>query len=227
MSLQSEFVCSFQRSIIKNAKVLTAIASVSGIFDPYYDKFSYALNTTQCPDGTLCPLADNQNCCHANRGIKEIRYKYNSSAVMPKDVAELSTFYAAAGYTFPTAIPLPSPTTSASVNRLQAAATSAPSSSSPPYHSDLNHGDKIGLGIDITLGILVCVVCAILLHLFIWRLRRCHRQSDRPMEVGPPGSTSVHVNSTVLEGTPAGSELSGLQQHVYELYDDHARSIKS
>ena len=75
----------------------------SGVFDPHYDKFSYALNTTQCPDGTLCPLTNNQNCCDAKQGVREIQFNnYNGSAVMPADVSKLSAYYSAAGYAFPT-----------------------------------------------------------------------------------------------------------------------------
>ncbi|KAM0803628.1 hypothetical protein BDR22DRAFT_42108 [Usnea florida] len=74
-------------------------------FNGWYDTFNYQLNTTQCPDGTLCPFADNKTCCDAKKGIKEIHYSYNNSAVMPKEEAQLTAFYAAAGYTFPTSIP--------------------------------------------------------------------------------------------------------------------------
>lgn len=84
-------------------------ASASGKFNPQYDNFNYALNTTQCPDGTLCPFANNSGCCDRNQSVTEIHYSYNSSAAMPTDVAELTTFYAAAGYTFPTSIPSTSP----------------------------------------------------------------------------------------------------------------------
>ena len=86
-------------------KPLTVATLASGSFDPWYDKFNYALNTTQCPDGTLCPFPKNQNCCDAGQGVKEIHYNYPSSAVMPTVVVELNSFYAAAGYTFPSRIP--------------------------------------------------------------------------------------------------------------------------
>ena len=88
-----------------NIKPLTVATLASGSFDPWYDKFNYALNTTQCPDGTLCPFPNNQNCCHTGRGVKELHYNYPSSAVMPTDVVELPAFYAVAGYTFPSSIP--------------------------------------------------------------------------------------------------------------------------
>lgn len=196
----------------------------SGIFDPWYDKFNYTLNTTQCSDGTLCPFANNRGCCDENQGIKEVHYNYNSSAVMPKDVAELTTFYAAAGYIFPTAIP-PPPTTLSSSTKLPIAATPTPTTPSVPSPG-LSHSDKIGLGISISLGVLVCSFCAIVLHLFILLRRRRRRQSDMPKELGSRVPTSIHGYSTELEGTPAESELEDSQQ-VHELYDDYARSLKS
>lgn len=84
-------------------KPLIIAALASGAFNPYYDKFSYALNTTQCADGTLCPFPSNQDCCDAKRGVTEIQYNYTTGAVMPADVSRLSSFYSAAGYAFPTA----------------------------------------------------------------------------------------------------------------------------
>ena len=229
----------------KNTEPLTIAASASGIFDPWYDKFNYTLNTTQCSDGTLCPFANNRGCCDENQGIKEVHYNYNSSAVMPKDVAELTTFYAAAGYIFPTAIPpppttlssstklpiavptaIPPPTTTlSSSTKLPIAATPIPTTPSVPSPG-LSHSDKIGLGISISLGVLVCSFCAIVLHLFILLRRRRRRQSDMPKELGSRVPTSIHGYSTELEGTPAESELEDSQQ-VHELYDDYARSLKS
>ena len=85
--------------------MLTVTNLASGSFDPWYDKFNYALNTTQCPDGTLCPFANNQDCCDTGQGVKEIHYDYPSSAVMPTAIIELASFYAAAGYYFSTSIP--------------------------------------------------------------------------------------------------------------------------
>lgn len=84
-------------------KPLIIAALASGAFNPHYDKFSYALNTTQCADGTLCPFAGNQDCCDAKQGITEIHYNYTTGAAMPADISRLSSFYSAAGYAFPTA----------------------------------------------------------------------------------------------------------------------------
>ena len=101
MSLQYEFRIFFSVKDIP----LTIAASATGTFDPWYDKFNYALNTTQCADGSLCRFADNYNCCDKKQGIHEIHYNYRNSAVMPSDMFELTAFYTAAGYTFPTSIP--------------------------------------------------------------------------------------------------------------------------
>ena len=84
---------------------LTIAALATGRLDPWYDKFNYALNTTQCADGSLCPFKDNHHCCDTEQGIHEIHYNYTNKAVMPSNIFELTAFYATAGYTFPTSIP--------------------------------------------------------------------------------------------------------------------------
>ncbi|CAF9916537.1 hypothetical protein IMSHALPRED_003228 [Imshaugia aleurites] len=219
LSLQLESVSSIDHPFIKSTEPLTIAAPATGNFDPNYDKFNYALNTTQCPNGTLCPFANNQNCCDKNRGIQEVHYNDTSSAVMPTDVAALTTFYAAAGYTFPTSIPSQSapPTDSP----LTPTASSVPDSSLP---GPISHSDQVGLGIGITLSVIVCGLCAILLHLFIRRRRR--RQQQQPNNVHKETQlTSVHGYSTELEGTNACSEMEDSQK-AHELHDGDVRSLR-
>ena len=106
MSLQFEYVSSrFIIGVSSTEVSLTIAALAIGKFDPWYDKFNYALNTTQCADGSICPFKDNHSCCDTEQGIHEIHYNYTNKAVMPSNIFELTAFYASAGYTFPTSIP--------------------------------------------------------------------------------------------------------------------------
>ena len=191
-------------------------ASASGGFNPWYDTFNYALNTTQCPDGTLCPFASNRNCCDKNQGIKEVHYNYTRDASMPTDVAALTTFYAAAGYTFPTSIPsqsaplseplsstelhksapLSEPLSSTELHKAAtptpAATSSAPGLSVPASSNTSSHSDKIGLGIGIgiVVSVIVCGVGAILLYLYMRRQRRHHQQQPNQEDDMQKGLTS-------------------------------------
>ena len=141
---------------------------------------------------------------------------------MPTELSELTTFYAAAGYTFPTSIPSSStPSTGLSLpTEIQAAATPTATATSVPDSSGTRQSVKTGLGIGITLSVLVCGVCAILLHLTMRRRR--HRQQDEMQK----DLTSTRGYNTELEGTPGGSELEASKQ-VYELHVDSTRSLKN
>lgn len=146
---------------------------------------------------------------------------------MPKDVSELTTFYAAAGYTFPTSIPSSSvpfaglpPST-----EVHAAATPTPTATSVPASSGTPQSVKTGLGVGITLSVLVCGVCAILLHLTVRRRRRRH-QDDMQKGLTSQTPTVTHGYNTELEGTPGRSELEAWKQ-VYELHENSIRSFKN
>lgn len=214
--------------MVKYRMQLTTTASASGQFDPRYDKFNYALNTTQCPNGTLCPFSNNQSCCNKNLGIKEVHYNYTSSAVMPAELSELTTFYAAAGYTFPTSIPsLSTPSTGLSPStEVYAAATPTPTPTATlvPGSSGTRQSVKTGLGVGITLSVLVCGVCAILLHLTVRRRRR-RQQDDIQKDPTLPTPTLAKEHQTELEGTPGRLELEALKE-VYELHVDSTRSLR-
>lgn len=64
-----------------------------------FDHFKYSLNTTSCPDNTICPGPQNQSCCDAQKGKKEI--DFDNNAIIPKEMKDLSSYYKAAGYTIP------------------------------------------------------------------------------------------------------------------------------
>ena len=110
---------------------------------------------------------------------------------MPKDEEQLTAFYAAAGYKFPTSIPRTyltlSPRPSSyflappeNLTNTEMAATSTPTASSGPHPTQstaasngLAPGAKAGIAIGITLSVVLCTVCVLLLHL---RRRRRRRQ---------------------------------------------------
>ena len=110
---------------------------------------------------------------------------------MPKDEEQLTAFYAAAGYKFPTSIPRTyltlSPRPSSyflappeNLTDTEMAATSTPTASSGPHSTPstaasngLAPGAKAGIAIGITLSVVLCTVCVLLLHL---RRRRRRRQ---------------------------------------------------
>lgn len=57
-----------------------------------YDHFDYKLNTTICPDATVCPqnffsTADNTTCCDNHQGKTEINY--HNDAVIPIAASDL------------------------------------------------------------------------------------------------------------------------------------------
>lgn len=64
-----------------------------------FDHFKYSLNTTSCPDNTICPGPQNQSCCDAQKGKKEV--DFDNNAMIPKDMKDLTSYYQAAGYTIP------------------------------------------------------------------------------------------------------------------------------
>lgn len=146
---------------------------------------------------------------------------------MPTDVSELTTFYAAAGYTFPTSIPSSS-TPSAGLSpstEVLAAATPTPTATLVPGSSGTRQSVKTGLGVGITLSVLVCGVCAILLHLTMRRRRR-RQQDNMQKDQTLPTPPSTQGYNSELEGTPGGSELEASKE-VYELHVDSTRSLKN
>ncbi|KAL9137052.1 MAG: hypothetical protein Q9175_001730 [Cornicularia normoerica] len=131
---------------------------------------------------------------------------------MPTDVVELTTFYAAAGYTFPTSIP--NATFSRKASSVPGSASSTPSSGPGP-------GPRVGIAIGVTLSVVVCGACAILLHLSMRRRqRRQQQQNDVSKELASPVSTLVHGHKLELEDTPARLEMECLPK-VHELPDDN------
>ena len=164
---------------------------------------------------------------------------------MPTDVAALTTFYAAAGYTFPTSIPIHSASLTGHLpsTEPQAAATHTPAKTPsvsgltvPASSGTSNHSDKtglrigIGIGIGIGLSVIICGVCTILLYLYMRRRR--HRQQLQPKQQGhmqnedlaSPAPILVHDgHSKELEGVCMISELEGLQE-VYEMQGFNAKS---
>ena len=146
---------------------------------------------------------------------------------MPTDVSELTTFYAAAGYTFPTSVPISSASFASlsSSSETHAAATPTLTATSVPGSSGAPQSVKIGLGVGITLSVLVCGVCAILLHLTMRRRRR-RQQDGMQKDLTSQTPTEIHGYNTELEGNPGRSELEAWKQ-VYELHENSIRSLKN
>ena len=61
-----------------------------------FDHFDYKLNTTTCPDQTICP-SDDPMCCSQHRGKIEI--EFHNNAAIPSAKSALVSYYSAASYT--------------------------------------------------------------------------------------------------------------------------------
>ncbi|KAL2041785.1 hypothetical protein N7G274_005569 [Stereocaulon virgatum] len=173
---------------------------------PNFDHFSYARNTTQCNDGTICPFPNNQTCCDNKQGITEITY-HNLRALpsSPRNLAAaLSTYYEGGAYS------TVGPPTSASSTTLSLSVTSAVSSTStspesitsspPPPASSSSSG--LGVGSKAAIGVGGAVAIGTLGATLVYLLRR-HRQgsSFRKRHEMPAGATVVDYK-TVAQALP-------------------------
>ncbi|KAI4219087.1 MAG: hypothetical protein L6R36_007726 [Xanthoria steineri] len=205
---------------------------------PWY--FDYEQNTTRCKDTspqTLCPnnfySASNNTCCDKSQGIVEINY-HNEEA-MPKTSADLSSYYALAGYTVPTdgiyqtVITSSTSTSSTSATTATGTTTSATTGPSAVYSPDptpspdLSNGAKAGIGVGAAAGILA--VAGALIFLFMRRrksLKNSQQQhamsSDPQYDAVPqePGlmqehKTSYHGPSELPHEPAKRAELSDKQ----------------
>ncbi|CAL8574647.1 hypothetical protein XPA_000602 [Xanthoria parietina] len=211
--------------------------------------FDYNKNTTRCRDTspqTLCPVnyffnnpdnatsvnTSNDTCCDNSQGIIEINYR--NIAPLPEASADLSSYYARAGYTIPTdgiykpAITSSTSTSSTSATAATGTTTSAATSPSALSPSDpapspgLSTGAKAGIGIGAAAGILA--VAGALIFLFIRRRKNLkngqqqhamssHTQYDAvPQEPG-----QMQEQTTGYHGT---SELAHEPAKIGELGSD-------
>ncbi|KAL8847167.1 MAG: hypothetical protein Q9198_011245, partial [Flavoplaca austrocitrina] len=202
--------------------------------EPGYDYFDYDLNTTRCTNTnpqTLCPNNDfstsNETCCEAGQGILEINYQ--NSEPLPTAKADLSSYYALAGYTIPTdgvytpvtAFSSSASSTSTSSASAAAAATTSPANPAPApsteedSSSSLSTGAKAGIGIGVA-----AVVCAIACAaIFFYIRRRKQTKHDREQ----PAMSNYPQYSNVPQDAGPGQERPMEYYKSSELADDSAR----
>ena len=109
-------------------------------------RFNYTLNTTFCDDSTICPYPNNQGCCAAGKGIKEIVFP--GAGPLPTLTAALPAYYEAAGYvpsSTPPSTPLSSsPSTTSGVSTWSGA--NGPSTVGGEDGPQLSESAQIALG---------------------------------------------------------------------------------
>ncbi|CAO1599042.1 hypothetical protein XANCAGTX0491_002787 [Xanthoria calcicola] len=211
--------------------------------------FNYELNTTRCIDTkpqTLCPVnyffnnpdnaasayTSNDTCCGNSQGITEINYR--NIEPLPKASADLSSYYALAGYTIPTdgiykaAITSSTSTSSTSATAATGTTTSATTSPSavsspdPTPSPGLSTGAKAGIGVGAAAGILA--VAGALIFLFMRRrksLKNGQQQhamsSDPQYDAVPQEPGPMQEHKTGYHGT---SELAHEPAKMGELGSD-------
>ncbi|KAL8766689.1 MAG: hypothetical protein Q9209_006619 [Squamulea sp. 1 TL-2023] len=168
----------------------------AGNYEQNLDHFDYDLNVTRCSETrTYCPNNNfsfsNSTCCDRNQGVPEINYQ--NAEVIPTAKAELSSYYALAGFTIPTdgvykaaisstSTSSTSTTSSSSSTATVASATTssgtgptAVSVTTPAPSSGLSIGAKAGIGAGIAAGVLIVAATAI----FLWIRRRKNLKTER------------------------------------------------
>ncbi|KAL2049281.1 hypothetical protein ABVK25_010459 [Lepraria finkii] len=149
-------------------------------------RFNSTLNTTTCNDGSICPSAKNETCCHNHQGIKEIKFHNNNP--LPSKEADLATYYSVAGFSISTSTLASTPNTQTTLATTlstrqstpsassAAATTAAPTTTSLPSggSSGINPGTIAGIGI----GAAVCIWLIACL-IYFWFNNRGTRSSRR------------------------------------------------
>ncbi|KAL8731653.1 MAG: hypothetical protein Q9181_004240 [Wetmoreana brouardii] len=164
-------------------KYLLAVVA-DGFARPTYSANRPMLNTTICSDATVCPnnffSTNNNTCCDNHQGKTEVNYHNN--ARIPDAVADLTDYYASAGYTVPTdgvykTATYPTLTaTTRSTAALATGATTTPTATGSPASasatstpsSGLGSGAKAGIGIGAAVGALAIIGIGV----FLWMRRR-------------------------------------------------------
>ena len=202
-----------------------------------FDHFKYSLNTTSCPDNTKCPGPQNQSCCDANNGKKEI--DFGNNAIIPSGGTELSSYYEAAGYTIPsrtaesstsgstaqytpnssirtdsspTAFLLPSSARTIDPSIGTSASRLSPSSIPSTGRDQPSGGSRLSTSAKAIIGATVSLVGILLLVSYFCLIRR-HRMKHRA--VNPIRSTEPEYNQMAdiprelneLQGSPGGVEM--------------------
>lgn len=187
-----------------------------------FDHFKYSLNTTSCPDNTICPGPQNQSCCDAKKGKKEI--DFGNNAIIPTAMKDLSSYYKAAGYTIPsraaessisestaqrtpsssitidsssTAFLLPSSTQDVDPSISDSTSVSPPSSISSSERNQASGGSGLSISAKAIVGAAASIAVLLLLVSCLYLIHR-HRLKCRAVKL---------VRSAEVEGTENGREL--------------------
>lgn len=144
-----------------------------------FDHFDYSLNTTTCPDQTICP-SDDPRCCSQNRGKIEIQFHYN--AAIPSARSDLFSYYSAASYTTINLATTSQPSTLSAIVVLTNSATTSTKPSTPTGSSGLAPSSKqsskgIQPGVGAAIGIVIALCLSLPLVIIIYS-RHCSRRRN-------------------------------------------------
>lgn len=184
--------------------------------------FNYTLNTTLCEaDDLICPFPDNETCCNSGNGIVET--SFSNTNPLPFQAADLSAYYAVAGYSIPlitstsitstattkSASPTPN-TPTATVTHINYLPQQAGSSSA----TGSSVGTDAGVGTGLAIG--ACAAGALLYWLVRRRLRSRREGKGRGVMVTGEGVPQYKPESP---GLPAwtGNSASPQSKEVYEM----------
>lgn len=186
-----------------------------------FDHFKYSLNTTSCLDNTICPGPQNQSCCDAKNGKKEI--DFGNNAIIPTQMKDLSSYYEAAGYTIPsrTAESSTSGSTAQSTPSSSITTVSTSTSVSRPSSMPSNGRDQPSGGSGLStsakaiVGAAASIVALLLLVSCLYLIRRHrlkHREKYPARNTEPEGTQNSQVvevrrDLSELQGSPAGVEM--------------------
>lgn len=186
-----------------------------------FNHFKYDLNTTSCSDNTKCPGRQNQTCCDAKNGKKEI--DFGNNAIIPENLKDLSSYYEAAGpsrtveSTGSTAQHTPhystttgssstaargtDPSIGTSASRLSPSSISSDGRDQPSGGSSLSTSARVIVGATVSrVGILLLVSC-------LYFIRR-HRMKHRAVK---PGRSIEPEKAEYSQLAVTASNLSELQ----------------
>ena len=186
---------------------------VLGLGSP--NSFDYDLNTTFCNDQTVCPFPNNTECCNKGQGIKEIRF--NDQNLIPTKAADLSAYYASAGYTIPPGA-IAEATQTGTVAPSATAASTTQGNHQPQQAGvngtslvpqGLSTGAKAGIGVGVPIG--ACLFGCLLYALIKQRLNRhqeMHQQEAMAMMPMDPDRKSELAEDAAVGETALG-EIDG------------------
>lgn len=179
-----------------------------------FDHFKYSLNTTSCLDNTICPGPQNQSCCDAKNGKKEI--DFGNNAIIPTQMKDLSSYYEAAGYTIPSRTAESSTSGSTAQSTPSSSITTVSTSTSVSRPSSIpSGGSGLSTSAKAIVGAAASIVALLLLVSCLYLIRRHrlkHREKYPARNTESEGTTNTQVvevrhDLSELQGSPAGVEM--------------------